>query len=51
MRKRTRKARWWRPRALYGQQARAEHRAVASGHGQRPEYSRKMRRMITRLFR
>ena len=41
----------WRRMNLYSRQGRAEHRAVATGHGWEPQYSRKMRNMITRLFR
>lgn len=51
MSKHKRRARWLRPSVLYSGQKRAEHRTVASGHGQQPEYSRKTRRMLTRLFR
>jgi len=35
----------------YGQERRAEHRVLVVGHGQRPQYSHKMLRMLTRLFR
>lgn len=45
------KPRWWRRGALYDQKGRGEHRVISSGHGQRPQYSRKMRRLLTRLFR
>lgn len=41
---------WQRPR-LYGRQRRADHRAIAVGHGEQPQYSRKTYRMLTRLFR
>ena len=40
----------WRA-ALYGHSDRAEHRVVASDHGQRPQFSRKVLRWITRVFR
>jgi hypothetical protein len=36
----------------YGDRAgRNEHRAVRTGHNLRPQYGRKLLRMITRLFR
>jgi hypothetical protein len=41
----------WRRLRLYGEQGRADHRAIAVGHGQQPQYSRKLRRMLNRLFR
>lgn len=41
----------WRRMHLYGQQPRAEHRAIATRHGQRqPEYNRKMRNILKHLF-
>lgn len=46
--------RWaFRRRPLYADRAsaRGEHRALRVGHGLRPEYSRKMLRMLTRVFR
>jgi hypothetical protein len=42
---------WWQRARLYSRQRRAEHRAIVVGHGQVPQYSRKVRRMLTRLFR
>lgn len=36
---------------LYGRQRLAEHRVVPVGHGLVPQYSRTVRRMLTRLFR
>lgn len=34
-----------------GRLGRAEHRVLRVGHGVRPEYTRKLIRMITRVFR
>jgi hypothetical protein len=39
------------PRTPYGDPRRSEHRAIRVGHILRPEYSRKLIRMITRVFR
>jgi hypothetical protein len=41
----------WERLWLYGRQRRADHRAIEVGHGARPQYSRKTRRMLTRVFR
>jgi len=41
----------WERLRLYGRQPRADHRAIGVGHGDQPQYSRKTRRMLTRLFR
>lgn len=35
----------------YGDPRRSEHRAIRIGHILRPEYSKKLIRMITRVFR
>jgi hypothetical protein len=43
--------RGWLRLRLYGRQLRADHRAIEVGHGEQPQYSRKTRRMMTRLFR
>jgi hypothetical protein len=41
-----------RPHRPYGDHAgRDEHRAVRIGHTLRPQYGRKLLRLITRLFR
>lgn len=47
------KKRWTIPLGTraYGQRLGAEHRVVRVGHGLRPTYSRRMRRMLNRLFR
>jgi hypothetical protein len=34
-----------------GRAGREEHRAVRTGHVLRPEYSKKLTRLLTRLFR
>jgi hypothetical protein len=39
------------PRKPYGDPRRSEHRAIRIGHILRPEYSKKLIRMITRVFR
>jgi hypothetical protein len=41
----------WQRLRLYGQQPRADHRAIGVGHGEQPQYSRKTRRRLTGLFR
>jgi hypothetical protein len=46
-----RKPRWLRRDSRYGHPGKGEHGVIASGHGERPEYSRKTLRMLTRLFR
>lgn len=48
--------RWWLQRGqerfrLYDRQLRANHRAIQVGHREQPQYSRKTRRLLTRLFR
>lgn len=40
-----------RRRRLYGTRLRAEHRAIPVGHGVRPTYNTRMRRLLARLFR
>jgi len=39
------------PHKPYGGSRRGEHRAIRIGHVLRPEYSKKLIRMITRVFR
>lgn len=41
----------WQRLRLYSPHRRADHRSIAVGHGEQPVYSRKTRRMLTRLFR
>lgn len=40
-----------RRRRTYGTRLRSEHRVVPVGHGMRPTYGARTRRMLTRLFR
>jgi hypothetical protein len=47
----TRRKSYGRHEPYGGKQTRSEHRALRVGHILRPEYSRKLVRMITRVFR
>jgi hypothetical protein len=40
-----------RRQLLYGTRLRPEHRVVPVGHGARPTYGTRVRRMLTRLYR
>ncbi len=53
MRKRPAAHSWgWQRMHLYGRPSRGEHRAISTRHGgEQPEYTRKLRNMVNRLFR